>query len=1463
MFLNIFIFLLYIITFSKINCAIDCSSNSANCIDCDESKKRCSRCKNGYVLKGISQFSTNNEIKCVQASTTSSGYFKTDDGVYYPCSNNDYSYLRNDESKCYRYPVLSINNFYSTDNKHFYPCDESNGSVNGINNCLNCNLNSAKNALICQHCQYSYAFLNKDYTQCHEIQGLIDDKTIYRQDEDNFMSCSIDNCLYCSSKFVCTQCNDGYFFKNSLRTKCFDLSEITQDTPIDEYYLLDDKYYYLCALNGGVEHCKKCSDRYHCTMCETGYTILDNDNTKCKLISELNKLSDYYYTHDNGINYYSCINYNNDGSDNKHCLLCDFSDPNNFICKQCNTSYYFLEDKGDECFLEETISNRYYKFDRTLYKLCSGVITGCDTCENTRKCLSCSNTDYGILDDNFLVCQDISTGINDNTIYFDNEKNVYYTCEKKIKGCLKCTDANTCINTISSEYCILDEDNSVYELNAENDIYYFSTNGDDKCILCNANFPYCQLCKSETDCVKCFDGYALIDKAQCGYIAEYDINKEYFSDDNFINFYKCNSNALTSNAIENCLKCEYNTQTKINSCFECDSNHIILDDDDSICVFRSALINDQITDKRITQNEIGTKFYTCYKYLANCDTCENKEECLTCKYNYAFLNDDKTACILKDELTKGHFYTNDNGINYYSCILNCLKCIDGTHCIKCDEGYELSVDTKKCNKILITDQDARENCIYISYEATSALNGAYIKDLAQQYATDYRDIKNYIEKYEYLEEDEEYTAIIFKNYKCSLLYLEQDGKTKIDTEEIITEFKKHINNNEVVQVVLFYKNHTTIHFYDDANGNEYDINNICPSCLQKKYKIKYNYENKLKNELGPKFTDIIKQNNIDVFNELSPFFQDFCENLQISGIDIPLTQRMYLLYQGNISYNLNVPSKGNLFACDTNCTLVNNIPTELTAECECDIQYEIADFVINADQISQTNYELDIEKEELKDEYNFLDNSNDAFSMFTCASNAFTGKNIKSNPGFYTVTTCVVIQSIFFVSLIFKPTIGSFAKLLILANPPKKPNENSKRRTVQKITDKDYFLTQEEEKNKYNYYNIETNTIIPASKLRAKQAQENGIEIKDISFSNNNSEKSDNDNGENYHLRMNIYKGHKLNLEIEKDKNSEYNYYPIMKFIQYDINAYRNVGYTPDKKDIKELKKKYEGVKMIKYNLLFKNEKDKILPLIYKPLLKDFLPFKYARYYDKRSLGTLYKYFLYMRHPIINLCINGSNPSNNFIPFSVKTIKIIFVGILMLFFNSLLINQKYLFDKFNFFNEKYNFKKMQLHDDIVYSEKIKYAIKNSFSNSFYTYLIILVIDIVISLILSVRFRIKNLLDEFYEIDSGKEGGVMNKNKKEQKNFEKELLKVSDLKNIYLWATVVFYIFIIVFFIYIINFCSSYKGEIPDLFFASFWSFLFYIIFPFFMNLILAGLRRVALTEYCEMIFELSKILIET
>ena len=1457
--MNIKIFIIELIIISKIFCDDDCPSN---CVICDETKQKCTKCESGYVFYSPTQ----NEINCILLSVASKGYYKSDSDIYYSCTNDAYGYRRNNEDECFKKDVLAIKNYYSYDDKHYYPCDEDYDidgiSIEGIDYCNRCELDKEDQKITCLNCKYGYAFKNRNYLECFSKEDLSQDKTLYKYDDNNYLSCELENCLYCSSRMVCTQCIENYFLKNSKRDKCFQLSEID---PINQFYR-DGYVYYTCYLNGGVSHCKECLSKDQCTKCEEGYTILDDNATKCEKISELNSKPNLYYTHNNGLNYYSCVKYD---YDNKHCLKCNFEDVDNFKCLQCDENYYFKEGQDDNCFEGSSISNYYYKKNEIFYDICSNAIENCETCESNQKCLTCS-TDYGILDDNYTICQEITSLYDEQYIYQDN--NLYYTCELKINGCKKCTDENTCIETLNYEYCIL-EDNSVYQLNLSSDIYYHSplTPRNDYCIKCDNNFELCSLCiinsNSEFECIECELGFSLIDKSECDYSATYAINEQYFSDDNYINFYKCDNKVLSSNAIDHCLKCEFDIDSNSNNCNECNTGYIILDDNLNMCIYKGQTIIDQINNKKLVANELETKYYTCSKLFINCETCENLEYCSTCKENYAFLDENYTECILKDDLTKGHFYTNDNGINYYSCIENCFTCENIINCITCDEGYELNDLKTKCIIKLKTDQDIRDKCVYVTYNTDYELNN--IAQLVQNYYLNYQEEMNYLVKY--INPELEYTLLIFKNYQCSLFLYEEDNKFKIDTEDIINEFQKYINKKEIIQAIILYKNHTTINFYSNENGNIYDINTYCPACLQKKYKLIYNYGYKLQNEIGLKFTEIIKENQIDIFNELNNYFQDFCENLQISGIDIPLNERLYLLYKGNLSYNLGDPMKGNLFACDINCSLVKNIPEELTSECECDIEYDINKFIEKADDIKEMNeeieQELDIDKEELKNDYNFLDNSNNAFSMFTCTKGAFSGKNIKINPGFYTVTTCIIFQSLFFLSLICKQTINSFAKLLVLANPPKTKTSNdmSQKRTVQKITDNDYFLTQEEDKNKYNYVNKETNTIIPTTKMSLKNPKENVIYIKDISNSdsgsNSNSEKSNNDNGEFYHQRMNIYNGNKLNFQFEKDKNSEYNYYPIMKFIEFDINVYRDTGYSYEQKDIKELKKKYEGIKMIKYNLLFKNEKDKLLPLIYKPLLKDFLPFKYARYYDKRTFCDLYKYFLFLRHPIINLFINENNICRNFIPFSVKAIKIIFFGVLILFFNSLLISQKYLYEKFSYFDDKYNFKNMQLNDDVVYSEKIKYGIKHNWINSFYAYLIILLIDIFLSLLLSIRFRIKMLLDEFYLIDSGK-NNVINKNKKEQKNFAKELLKCSELKKIYLWIVVIFYVFLIAFFIYLINFCHTYKGEIPDLFFSSLWTFLFFIIFPFFTNIIITLLRLVSLKENCEFFFEFSKILIE-
>ena len=598
--MNIKIFLIEILLISKIFCDDDCPTN---CVICDETKKKCTKCENGYVFYSPAQ----NEINCILLSVASRGYFKSESGIYYSCTNDAYGYRRNNEDECFKKDVLAIKNYYSYDDKHYYPCDEDydivDTTIEGIDYCNRCELDKESKTITCLNCKYGYAFKNKNYLECLSKEDLSQDRTLYKYDDNNYLSCVLDNCLYCSSRTICIQCIDDYYLKNSKRDKCFPLSEID---PINEFYL-DGNVYYSCYLNDGVSHCKECSSQTQCTKCDDGYTILDDDDTKCEKISELNSIQNLYYTHNGGLNYYSCVKHD---YDNKHCLRCDFDDVDDYKCLLCDDNYFFQEGQGDNCIEGTSITNNYYKKNETFYDLCSNAIDNCETCENDKKCLTCSS-DYGILDDNYTICQEITSLYGDNYIYQDN--NLYYTCELKINGCKKCTDENTCIETLNYEYCIL-EDNSVYQLNLSSDIYYHSplTPRNDYCIECDNNFDLCSLClinsNSDFECIECELGFSLIDKTECDYSATYAINEEYFSDDNYINFYKCDNKALSSNAIDHCLKCEFDTESNSNNCNECNTGYIILDDNLNMCIYKGQTIIDQITNKKLVANELETKY---------------------------------------------------------------------------------------------------------------------------------------------------------------------------------------------------------------------------------------------------------------------------------------------------------------------------------------------------------------------------------------------------------------------------------------------------------------------------------------------------------------------------------------------------------------------------------------------------------------------------------------------------------------------------------------------------------------------------------------------------------------------------------------------------------------------------------------------------------------------------------------
>ena len=162
----------------------------------------------------------------------------------------------------------------------------------------------------------------------------------------------------------------------------------------------------------------------------------------------------------------------------------------------------------------------------------------CLRCENNHKCISCKDN-YGILDKDYSQCKDISTELTQKTIF--NEDGLYYSCSI-IEGCKRCEGRNQCIETISDNYCILEE-SSVIKLNEINDLYYYLEDGN-KCISCSSGtqgIPNCHLCSlssNSNNCYQCKEGYSIVnnDRSHCLISLEYSINNEFFTIDNGINY---------------------------------------------------------------------------------------------------------------------------------------------------------------------------------------------------------------------------------------------------------------------------------------------------------------------------------------------------------------------------------------------------------------------------------------------------------------------------------------------------------------------------------------------------------------------------------------------------------------------------------------------------------------------------------------------------------------------------------------------------------------------------------------------------------------------------------------------------------------------------------------------------------------------------------------------------------------
>lgn len=254
---------------------------------------------------------------------------------------------------------------------------------------------------------------------------------------------------------------------------------------------------------------------------------------------------------------------------------------------------------------------------------------------------------------------------------------------------------------------------------------------------------------------------------------------------------------------------------------------------------------------------------------------------------------------------------------------DCKSC-NKSICFECNDGYILSNKNKtKCLPVINPEQ-------YDKCEVLIHNIDINIEDLDFMYFIDYYFINSFPStKYvdHFVNEKEKYTVTLFIHSECTEDLLNQ-GYYKIDSNDLYKEMYDlaNIEVNEVlfsIFVTYNYQNH--FRFHDIYS--EYIKNEICPNCLNIPYTITNKYPTIIKNVLGPLLSDLLNNENINLFSKDTDIFTGQYSNVTLDGIDIPFNERLYYLYLHDYSQQL---------ACNgKDCELIEINNEESTSACKC------------------------------------------------------------------------------------------------------------------------------------------------------------------------------------------------------------------------------------------------------------------------------------------------------------------------------------------------------------------------------------------------------------------------------------------------------------------------------------------------------------------------------------------------
>jgi hypothetical protein len=674
-----------------------------HCSECDNSlgTLTCLDCQPGYLLDPSSSLcvancSVANCLYCVQEEVCSEceANFTLVNNTCLPNCGVDFCVACTGETACEEcltnYALLSSNCVLLCDIPNCELC-----AIDGLGICESCatGLTPSTDGTECLTCTVANCVSCSSSNVCGECQGDL------QFQNGACLSCNVDNCLSCSADNVCGLCSEGYSLATQLGatdptcvaclnpcSSCYpDGTCLSCLPPYSQLALSQGQDCFLCA----DPRCSSCSDPNagSCTLCAAGYSLANGTcqqlcSSGCAACTNVTTCTSCVveFVYLSGASCLSCPN-------SPACTSCLASSP--AACASCNTGYF----------------------------LSSGTCLPCPA-----YCRTCSSTSW---------CTALANPLGYTLVATSSASNAPAACDP---GCSSCSPAapTTCTKCLSGFY--LTASSYCRPCTPSSQCSSCSRSNPSLCLSCypgaflsSSSTPTCTACSfpcaaclapNSTLCTACVQGYVLVSSSQTcqpssSVVQNFNAKpvdncaNQVLNANNTVSCSLCvQGYALTEVGCAPCaVGCQICSATLLTNCIQCAPGYQLGQDNVCMAALGCPSNCQSCTSVGCLQCAPGyllTQNFQCQlPCQPPCASCQPNQplSCLSCLLGYSMLNGRcraDTSCNTLGNCQVCPFGTsllNNNTLNSLS--QSCANCTPASNCARC-----LTANTSQCTSCL-------------------------------------------------------------------------------------------------------------------------------------------------------------------------------------------------------------------------------------------------------------------------------------------------------------------------------------------------------------------------------------------------------------------------------------------------------------------------------------------------------------------------------------------------------------------------------------------------------------------------------------------------------------------------------------------------------------------------------------------------------------------------------------------